>query len=280
MLIPDWVILAVFAGVGSNILNIINRYLLRDGGDSNAWAWTFEFLRLILFLPFLFFDFNMDTSLKAVLLLVSVGITEFISVYFYMKMHKYSHLSISTILSRTRLVWVPVIAFLFLGERLTGMQYAGIAVLFFGLSIVVAPHKFFIDKGAVYANLAAFMIAINTILLKESTAYASTPVIMLFFSLPSVILFPLFMKNARKRLIDQNLKQKLPKILASVSNVIALFFLMAALRLGDVSRVNAIFQGMLILSVAAGIILLKERQDIKRKLIGTAVTIFGILLLT
>lgn len=177
MLIPTWAILAIVAGIFSNILNFFSRFILKEGGDSTVWAWTFEFLRFAFFLPFVFFDYHLTLSFKAITILLFVGLTEFISVYLYMKMHKYSHLSISSILSRTRLIWVPVIAFLFFGERLTGLEYVGIALLFLGLSVVVAPHKLFVDKGAIYANAAAFIIAINTILLKQATPFASTPVI-------------------------------------------------------------------------------------------------------
>lgn len=280
MIIPSWVILALAAGIFSNVLNFISRSILKNNGDSTAWAWTYETLRLLFILPFAFFDFKMVFSLKAILILLSTGLTEFISVYFYMKMHKFTHLSISSILSRTRIIWVPILAFLFFGERLNNLEYLGIAILFLGLSIVVAPHKFFIDKGAIYANLAAFMIASNTVIIKQAAPFASTPVIMIFFSLPAVILFPIFMKNAKQRLIHQNFDNKLPKLIGVASNVIALLLLMAALRVGEVSKVNGLYQGMLIVSVLAGIILLKERKDILRKLLGTVVTLIGILLLT
>ncbi|MCL4366416.1 DMT family transporter [Patescibacteria group bacterium] len=279
MLIPFWIILAAVAGLGSNIINFFSRYILKDNGDSTTWAWTFEFLKLLFFIPFLFFDFKFEFHLKSILFLLGAGLTEFISVYLFMKMHKYSHLSVSTILSRTRLIWVPILAFLFFGERLTNLQYIGVAILFIGLSIVVAPHKFFLDKGAIYANTSAIIIALNTILLKQAVAFASTPVIMIFYSLPSVILFPIFMKNTKQRLFNQNLDKKLPKLLGVGANVAALFLLIAALKIGDVSRVNALYQGMLVVNVLAGIILLKERQDILRKLLGTAVTIIGIILL-
>lgn len=280
MLIPTWIILAALAGLGSNIINFFSRYIVKDDGDATAWAWTFEFLRLIIFIPFLFFDFKLQITLKSLTILLAVGLTEFIAVYLYMKMHQFSHLSISTIISRTRLIWVPIIAFLFFGERLAQVEYIGIILLFLGLSIVVAPHKLFVDKGAIYANSAAFIIAINTVLLKEAVPFASTSVIMIFFSLPSVILFPLFMKNAKKRLIDQNLDKKIPKLIGTGANVAALFLLIAALSIGDVSKVNGIYQGMLVVSILAGIILLKERKDIFKKLLGTVVTIIGIILLT
>ncbi len=279
-MIPTWIILAVIAGIGSNIFNFFGRYILKDGGDSSSWAWTFELLRLIIFIPLLFFDFKFNITFKSIIILLSLGLTEFISVYLYMKMHKHTHLSISTIISRTKLVWIPVIAFLFLGERLTLMEYLGIGILFLGLSIVVAPHKFFVDKGAIYANSAAFTMAILAILMKQATSFASPPVIMIFFSLPSVILFPIFMKDSKKRLITDNFSKLAPKLTAVIINAIAMYLFILALNFGDVSRVNAIYQGMLIVGVLAGIFILREKQDIARKLIGTIVTVIGVILLT
>ena len=280
MIIPQWVILAALAGIGSNFFSFISRYLLKNNGDSNSWAWTFETLRLVTFTFLLFFDFKLQLNYQTLILLLSIGLTEFISVFLYMKMHQHSHLSISTILSRTRLIWIPILGFLFFAERLTLLQYAGIAILFLGLSLAIAPHKMFIDKGAVYANSAAFVIAINTILQKQVIPYVSIPIIMIFFSLPSVILFPLLIKNPKQRLIDKNLNNIFPKLLAVLANVISSILLLEALKLGDVSRANAVYQGMLIIGVLAGIILLKEKQDVLRKLLGAAVTIIGVILLT
>src|SRR5258708_36226215 len=108
-------------------------------------------------------------------LLLAMGATEFVSVYFYMKMHAYSHLSVSTILSRTRLIWIPLIAFFFIGEHLKITTYIGIIILFIGLIIATAPKKLQFDKGQTYAYLAAFIIAINTVQLKTNTHFASPP---------------------------------------------------------------------------------------------------------
>lgn len=279
-MLPEWVLLAILAGFASNFFNFVSRFALKDEGDPTAWAFFFEFVRLIIFASFLLFDFSIKLEPKAFIYLFLVGFTEFISVYLYMKMHKYSHLSISTIISRTRLIWIPIIAFLFFGEKLQLTEYLGIGILFAGLSIVVAPHKFFIDKGAVYANLAAFAIAINTIMFKLALPYASSSVILVAFCLPSVIFFPLLMKNAKKRILDDG-KRNFPLKLAGISgNIVSSYLFLWALHTGEVSKVNAIYQGMLVVSVLAGIIILKERQDIFRKLLGTTITIIGVILLT
>ena len=279
-MLPEWVILAVLAGLGSNFFNFVSRFALKDDGDPSAWAFLYEFIRLVVFIAFLPFDFNLKFEFQTFQILFLVGFTEFISVYLYMQMHKFSHLSISTILSRTRLVWIPIIAFLFFGEKLQSMEYLGIVILFVGLSIVVAPHKLFIDKGAIYANLAAFAIAINTIMFKQAIPYASNSVILVAFCLPSVVFFPILMKNAKTRIFNEA-KKHLPLKLAAISgNIVTTYLFILALHTGEVSRVNAIYQGMLIISVLAGIIILKERQDILRKLLGSIVTVVGVILLT
>lgn len=276
----EWVILAVLAGFASNFFNFVSRFALKDDGDPTAWAFLFEFIRLLIFTVILFFDFSIKLDFQTLNLLFWVGFTEFVSVYLYMKMHKFSHLSISTILSRTRLIWIPLIAFLFFAEKLQLTEYLGIGILFAGLSIVVAPHKLFVDKGAIYANLAAFVIAINTILFKQTIPYASNSVILVAFCLPSVIFFPILMKNAKRRIFNEAGKNFPLKLAGILGNIVSSYLLLWALHTGEVSRVNAIYQGMLIVSVLAGIIILKEKQDIFRKLLGTAVTIIGVILLT
>jgi len=45
----DWFVLAILAGISSNIFNTLNRYLLKDGQDGTAYAWGIEFMRLIFF---------------------------------------------------------------------------------------------------------------------------------------------------------------------------------------------------------------------------------------
>lgn len=279
-MIQQWVFLAALGGLSSNLFNFLSRYVLKNKGDSTSWAWFYETLRLPLFLLIAIFDFRLEVSLTSLILMFTLGITEFVSVYLYMKMHALSELSVSTILSRTRLIWIPLIAFFFLGENLKLFDYLGILLLFIGVSVTTAPHKWFIDKGAIYANLAAFVIAINVILLKLAAPFASPAVILFFYSLPSTILFPFLMKDSRKRLLESGKKNLVPKIIATLASIGASYFFVLALNTGEVSKVNAIYQGMMVTGVLAGIILLKERKDILKKVLGTILALSGVLLVT
>lgn len=279
-LFQPWIIFAFLAGLCSNAFAYLNRYLLKDKDDPIVYAWYFETLRFTIFCIIAIFDFRIVINTRSIILFTLLGLTEWISMYFYMKMHSYTHLSISSLLSRTRLIWIAILAFIFVGEKLKLTEYIGIAILFSGLSIVVAPKKLATDKGARFASIAAFIIALNVVIIKLALPYASNGVINALTSLPSIFLFPLFMKNATKKIPVMMRTNFRLKSLAIGVNAIGLFLFTIAIRMGDPSKVSGIYNGMLIFSVLAGIIFLKERENIGRKLVGTAITIVGVLLLT
>lgn len=279
-MIPLWILLAIAGGIISNVSNFLNRYILKDDDDATVYAWLTEVIRLVIPLCIVFFDFSLKLEAKGIILLVALSFIELVSVYYYMKMHAYSHLSLSVIISRTRLVWVPIIAFFFLQEHLRVQDYIGIIILFCGISTVSAPHKIAADKGMQYAYLSAFIVAIESVIIKAATPYASASVILIAQSLASVLFMPLFMKRGHQRIRTTTLKNNAAtKVLASLSMTVGGYFFYIALASGPVSSVQALYQSMLVLSVLMGIILLKERKDILRKCIGTAVTLGGIFLL-
>lgn len=279
-LLPIWLTLAILNGLSSNAYNFLNRYILKDGDDSTTYAWYVQLLRLIAFSTLAIFDWHIIITPTSIMLFILLGLTEWITIYLYMKMHSYSHLSISAILSRTRIIWVPIIGFFFIHESLNAVDYFSILIIFLGVSTAIAPKKLFIDKGAFYANASAFMIALNIVLFKMALPYGSNGVLNMALALPSVILFPLVMKNSKERFSTLFKSNLFIKSLAIGLNIIGLLLFTFALRYGEASKINAVYQGMLILSVLAGIIFLKERENIARKLIGATITIVGVVLLS
>ncbi|MGH7245299.1 MAG: EamA family transporter, partial [Candidatus Levyibacteriota bacterium] len=70
------------------------------------------------------------------------------------------------------------------------------------------------------------------------------------------------------------------KIAAGIVNVLSIYLLTLALKVGPISIVSAIYQGMMVFGVLAGIFILGEKEDIKKKLIGTAIAMAGVILLS
>ena len=280
-LFPAWITFSILTGIISNIFNFQIRYILRGKDDSTVFGWLIALARFIAFsIIALLFDWRLIISIESFFILFLIGITECIALYLYMKMHVYNELSISAILSRTRMIWTPVFAYLIIGEVLKPSDYIGIAILFIGIAIVSAPKKLFFDKGGIYANSAAVVIALNIVLFKLAQPFASSSVALAAHSLPSIILIPIIMNNARKR-IKVNLKSKFGlKALTIILNLFAMYFFIEAIRAGEASKVNALMQSMMIFSVLSGIIFLNEKTNIFKKLAGAAITLIGVLLLT
>lgn len=275
-----WLIIAIAAGLFSNLTNFCARFALRKDNDPLSFALSLEISRALLFGLLAFVDFSISLSLKSVLLLSALGLFEPISIYLLMKMHEYNQLSVSSIISRTRMIWVVVLAFIFLGESLQAKQYIGIFILFIGLSIAVSPHKFFMDKGIKIALLNAVGAAIITVLIKAASSYASIPVLMVWMSLPSLFIFPLLIKDTRKRLSQFVGQNPMAVFGFTGSSLFAMYGYVFAIKHGSVSIATAVYHAMIIVAVVAGITLLGEKEDVVKKILGTLVTIAGILLLT
>ena len=109
-MIPSWFWLAAGAGIIGNGFNFVNRFSLRGQQDSTAYAWWFEFLRLVVFGTLAMFNFQLAVSSKSLSMLVSLGLVELVAIYLYMKMHAFTELSLSAIIVRLRQVWVLLVA--------------------------------------------------------------------------------------------------------------------------------------------------------------------------
>lgn len=276
----NWLLFAGLAGALSSAFNFLNRYILKGDEDATSYGWYFELVRFIFFTAISFNSIFANYSFKTYFLLIASGLIEVLSVYIYMKMHSNSELSISAIISRTRLIWVPIFAFVFLGERLIFKEYVGLGILFLGVVTVISPRKISFDKGVKLAALSAIIVSIGSVVLKELSSTVPAPVTMVYISFPSVFMIPFLMKGAKIRLSNSLKTNKLVKAIAIFANVFAMFFYVNGLKFGEVSKVSAIYQSMAVLSVVTGVIFLKERKDVVKKMLGAVVVVFGILIMT
>lgn len=274
-----WLLIAIGAGLASNVSNFIARQILKDEKDILASSFYLEAAKVAIFTIALLFDHNFNPTPKSLLLLTLIVISEPFAIYLYMKMHELNHLSISSIITRTRMIWAAILALVFLGEVLNPINYAGIAILFLGLSIVVAPHRIFVDRGVTIATLFSLEVAVFSVLVKAASPDVSLPIIFVCSALPAALFFLVLLKNKRIALKAFTKTKRKQKIIFGISNFSAFYGFVLAITLGSVAVSTAIYQGMIIFGVLAGIILLNERENIARKIIGSAVTVIGIILL-
>ena len=274
-MMPRWLVLAFFGGIASNLCSFITRKALKDE-DPIAFAWWFELIRALAFLLIAFFNFKLTLNLESIGWLFGLGIAEIASIYFFTKQQSNTDLSIASILMRLRIVWAPLFAFLILGERLNLTEYLGIGLILIGLITISFVKKIHKKQKLHFAVIFSIMGALMAILMKSASSFASTPMVLVFMSSPSILFFPLVMKNTKLRLI-KSFNNRIKNNLTFVSfNIVAMYLYTEALRIGPASKVVGAYQSMMIVAVILGIVVLKEKENIVRKLIGATLTLGGV----
>lgn len=195
-----------------------------------------------------------------------------------MKMHAYTDLSISSIISRLRVVWSPLIAWLLVGESLTMTQYLGIAAIFLGISIVTSPKEIRSDKGVKIAFIFSFSSALLSTVLKIAGNSTSTELVIFSQGIMPLIVLPFIMKNGFSRIKSAGVHHSFRILLAGVFNIISSYLLVEALQKTDASKAVGVYQAMTIFSVFYGIFILKETDKLFLKIIGVVVVIIGVIL--
>ncbi len=274
----NWFYLAVLAGLASNGFNITNREALKDHGDSTAYGWWFEFIRTTFFIILLFLKPLPLITPSLLLPLFLVGISELFSVYVFMKMHAYTGLSISSVISRLRVIWSPLIAWFLLSERLTLSEYIGILAIFVGIAVVTSPKEIREDKGIKIALLFSFSSALLSTVVKSASAVATTELVIIAQGIIPLFVLPFLMRSSLSR-IWNTASNQLPQVLtAGAFNIASSYLLVEALRLSDASKAVGVYQAMTLFSVFYGIFILNERDKMERKIIGSIIVIIGVIL--
>jgi drug/metabolite transporter (DMT)-like permease len=278
-MVNNWLVLTAIAGISSVLFNTMNRGTLKQGHDSTVYAWLFELIRFVFFILLIPFDHFLLCGTRTTIILISVGFTELLGTYLYMKMHAHTELSVSSIFSRLRVLLVPAFAFLFLGERLTFLQYVGIVAIFSGCLTVVGMKHIRGTKGIWYALGFVLINTISNILLKSASSVASISIVTAAFSFPAAVLIPLLMKSSLARIRFTTGPILKSTLLASIFNIITMYTIVKAYTLASVGQVNSVFQGITALAVVVGIIIFNERDHKLLKVMGAILTTVGIILL-
>lgn len=281
-----WLILVIISAISSSISRILQKVLLKEK-DSEPFAFAFVFQLLLAFLFFLYSLFTKSLiipNLSGVFFnLILMALFYSLGNIFIYKAFKLTEASEASIIFASSTLWTVISAVIFLGDKLSNNNILGILLVILGIIAVnYSRSKWLMNKGHLYALLGAIMFGIaftnDAFIINKFTSISSY--MLLSFALCSITIL-VFRPNLTKGISYFIKKDIIGKLLICGIFYSAMIFTIfeAYKRGGQVSIISPIQQSALILTVITSYFILKEKDRMANKIIGTILTFIGVLLL-
>ena len=281
----SWQLLVGLSVILYSINGLLHRTIMKDdNSDAYAQAVVFTGLVALFFLIILLFrgGFQLPGSWLQSLFMIFGAVFSSIGMVFTFKGFKSIGASEHTILLTSCQLWNMLGAILFLHESLTITKLVGTFAILFG--IVLAEWKkqtFKLNSGAVYVLLAAFCFAASGII----SFYIVRSFDVLSYMIYSSIFVTLILVICRPTVIRKFSFYLKPKravniVTTSLNDALANILGLSAYQIGrNALQIGPIQATQTILTVVLAFVILKERDHILYKNVGSLAAVAGTILL-
>lgn len=285
MTIP-WQFFITVSIVAYSIAVVVQRVILKeDKTDPIISSVVFQLLAGVLIGLYGFTTGTMAFPQNIVSLLPNLALTAilwgFANIFIFISL-KSVESSEFTILFSTRALFTILTALIFLNETFTTKQIFGTALIFLAVALVTLKKtKFKFSKGELFAILGAATMGIaitnDGYLLRSFALY---PYVTLNYLLPAILVGFFYANTFRKSIKHMNALYVKRMLAMSLLSALAALTFFKALQLSrSASQVSTVNLIAIILTVLLGIIFLKERGHVARKLIGAVLSVIGAMFL-
>ena len=281
----SWQLLVGLSVILYSINGLLHRTIMKDdSSDAYAQAVVFTGLVAFFFLIILLFHggFQLPGSWIQSLFMIFGAVFSSIGMVFTFKGIKSIGASEHTILLTSCQLWNMLGAILFLHESLTITKLVGTIAILFGIVLTEWKKQLFkLNKGAVYVLLAAFCFACSGIISFSIVWSFDVLSYMLYSSIFVTSILVICKPKVIKELTFYfKAKRALNIITTSINDSLANILGLSAYQMGrNALQIGPISATQTILTVILAIIILKERDHILNKLIGSLAALLGTILL-
>lgn len=277
----------VFLSVSLYSINgLLHRTIMKDDeADAYTQAFIFTLLSsLAFFILILLFQGSITLpSLNQIILIFLTAVISSAGMVFIFKGFKSVEASEHTILLTSSRIWLVLGAILLLHESLTISKIAGTILILGGIVLAEWRQRTFtLNKGVLYVLIAAFFFAVgetfsffivrNFDVLSYMFITSILVVIILLIIKPRVTC-QLSFYFSRKRAVNISV--------TSINDALAnVFALMAYQTARNALQIGPIMATQTLVTVILAAIILKEKEYLLRRLIGSVFAVVGIILLT
>jgi glucose uptake protein len=277
------IIFAIFSSLTQGVKKLLHRSVLANE-DSLSYAFVYQTLSALLLVPFLFFDFKIPNVMSwHILLVLFSAILWTLIAYFGFKSYSRLDVSIKTIFGESKVLFTFILSIIILREVVTLTKFLGVFLVFVGILII--SHKkgekwgHLKDKGVIYSLIASFLTAVVVIVDKYAqTYYSTTTYSFLVYLLPAIFFIPFVISKGKE--VKSIMKNSFWQILvAAVLSTVSYYLMLKAFTLADASIVYTITRASILITIIGGIIFLKEKEDMLKRLLVGVIILAGVLLL-
>lgn len=271
---------SILAGICYGITEAINKDITEEKYSSFSYGFLQYFLNFLIFLVPAVFFVKLPPISTSYLYLLAVVVITLLANTLTIKAYKTEDISSMSILSSVTLLTSVLLGVTFLAENLNVYKISGIFIIVLGIFVIFFEGKKLVARrGLLIALVAKILWGIQPLIDKKalnSFDLLSYLVIVMGILSFSHFLLPEVVKEAR--LIFTKYRWQI--IISRLFVIAGLFTYLWSIKRGSISIVNTnVDTFFLLVTVLIGIIYLKERKNIAKKLIGCLVCILGIVLL-
>jgi drug/metabolite transporter (DMT)-like permease len=280
----NWLFLTILGVFLFSSNNLLHRILMKDG-KSDPYAQVVVFYGLggmiALLFAILHNGFQYWIIFDRPFLFIPLTITATAGPVFLFKSFQLIDASENAILQSSQKLWTVLGAFLFLGEYFSVNKILGTLITLIGIAIALwRKKKFQLNIGVAFVIIATFFYAgadLLSFFLVRNIDPLSLIVYVCF--LPVITLLLLKPKTMKKIQFYFKPKYAVYVSILATSDTLGTLSIYYAYKAGrNASQIAPILGTVILISVLLAIIFLKERTNIKNKIIGSVVTLIGVLL--
>ena len=279
-----WFILAICAAITGALSSLLLRKVMVYH-DAFAFSLLVNGGSFLLYLPIGIIYWQWPSDHHAWLFAGIAGILWTIVGVVSMLSFKYTEVSLRATLTETRSFWILLFAAFIAVEVITLQKILGVALVFLGvfvLSYEAGKQVSWRDRGVRWTLLNAMLVALAATFDKLALRYVNVETYaVLSCIIPTIFLLP-YVLMRKQYALNLLLKRKtLPwAILAVTVLAISYYFTIGAYALADISVAYPVMRIGTIFAVLLGIMVLKEREHMARKIIASIIVVAGVLIVS
>lgn len=279
-----WLYLSLASALSFACLNIFSRVVSVDSKNPRGLSIAFNLVStvmavILLLLTGSFKNFFLPAKTEAwIYLLIAAffyGIFERLRFY----ATKLLDASIYSIIASVTVIVAFTISLFLYKETLTLSKLIGSFLILISLIMVIERRKSKTSfKGIMIGLIASIAVGIGMGLDKKGAIYFSPEIYnLLLWIFPLIVLY--FPSVKIKEIIEQFSKFSWKIVLLSFFNFIGYYLGLKAFLLADAIKVIPVMQLSTLITVIAGIFLLKEKSNLSKKIFAGIIAVFGVFLL-